>query len=454
MAKDGNILIIDDDEGILATSRVVLRHHFKKLVCLTHPDLVSGLDDFASFDVVMLDMNFRPGATSGSEGMEALRKLLSINPGAHIVMITAYADIHLAVHAMKEGAVDFIVKPWDNERLLATVRSVFRLSKSRRKVQELEQKQKNLNQAINYHGGKLIGDSPCMKDLKNMIARVGQTDANILVLGENGSGKELVAREIHRLSHRSEKAFVAVDLGAIPESLFESELFGYVKGAFTDAAEDKAGRFEMADGGTLFLDEIGNLDLKLQSKLLSVLQNREVFRLGSNKAIPLDVRLLCATNMPLRTMVGDGRFREDLLYRINTLEINVPPLRDRIEDLPQLLDYFIAQYATRYAKNVKGVQAAALSRLKRYRWPGNIRELRHLSERAVILSEGTMLQSTDFALHEDVVHDAPPVLNLEKLEKTAIAAAIEKHQGNLSNAAKELGLGRTTLYRKMEKYGL
>lgn len=454
MTEKGKILIIDDDEGIRASSRVILRHHFDEVVCLTHPEQVKSLDNFSEFDLVMLDMNFRPGATSGKEGLDALRMLLKINPKSHIIMITAYGDIHLAVQAMKEGAVDFIVKPWDNARLLATAKAVFKLSQSRMEVQQLEQKQKSFHQALNHKSDPIIGSSTAMQQLMQLVGKVSHTDASVLVLGENGSGKELIAREIHRRSARSEEAFVAVDLGAVPESLFEAELFGYVQGAFTDARDDKAGRFEMADKGTLFLDEIGNLRPSVQIKLLSVLQNRQIFRLGSNKPIPLDVRLICATNMPLHEMVDSNSFREDLFYRINTVQIRIPPLRERSTDIPELTEYFLNFYARKYNKKLQGIKPNAIKKLSAYNWPGNIRELRHLVERAVIMTEGRQLQAEDFALQDENIEKVPQMLNLEALEKNAIAAAIKKHKGNLSHAARELGLGRTTLYRKMEKYGL
>ncbi len=454
MKSKGKVLVIDDNEDVLITSKVVLRHHFEGVFTLTHPNLVPQLDDFSSFDVVLLDMNFRQGATSGKEGMLALKDLLVLNPEAHIIMMTAFGDIHLAVRAMKEGAIDFIVKPWDNERFLATVNSVYKLKCSRRKVKELESKTKNLNYVLNQKSDQLIGSSTAMNELHRIINKVADTEANILLLGENGTGKELVAREIHKLSHRRNEAFIPVDLGAIPHSLFEAELFGYTKGAFTDASEDKAGRLEMAEKGTLFLDEIGNMDIGLQAKLLSVLQNRQVVRLGSNKPIPLDIRLICATNMPLHKMAEERSFREDLLYRINTVELKLPPLRERIADIEELCTYFIKLYASKYQRNIKAIEPNAMKSLKAYNWPGNIRELQHLIERAIIMSESEMLAKEDFMLRELREENLPQVLNLEQLEKNAITLAIQKHDGNLSKAAKELGLGRTTLYRKMEKYGL
>jgi DNA-binding NtrC family response regulator len=450
----GNILIIDDDEDVLLTTKVVLKKHFSNITTESNPIMINTLLYDNLFDVILLDMNFAVGATSGKEGLYWLDKIKSFSPNSNVVMMTAYGDIDLAVKSMKEGATDFIVKPWDNQKLVATMISAFRLSQSNKKITELKAKQNILSQDIDKPFSEIIGDSEAMREVFSAIDKVANTEANVLILGENGTGKELIARALHRKSNRVDQIFVNVDLGALPESLFESELFGHIKGAFTDARESRAGRFELASGGTIFLDEIGNLSFALQSKLLSVIQNREVVRIGSNKSIPIDIRLICATNMPLSDLKNESKFRQDLLYRINTVEIKLPPLRDRLEDIALLSRHFLKIFVRKYGKENMAISKEALNKLKKFHWPGNIRELQHVVERTVIMSDEKNLKPFDFLLQDVDSFTSVNNLNLEEIEKNAIIKALKKHRGNLSNTAKDLGLGRTTLYRKMNKYGL
>lgn len=453
--KKGKVLVIDDDKDILLTSRVVLKHDFEIVRTESDPFKLQQILREEKFDVILLDMNYSTGSTSGKEGIHWLKEILKIETDQNVIMITAYAEINIAIDAMKNGALDFIVKPWDNEKLTATVSSALKLSQSKKEIQQLKNKQENLKKEIDKSFTEMIGDSEAMKKVFADIQKVKDTNANVLILGENGTGKELVARAIHRHSNRSEQIFVNVDLGSITESLFESELFGHTKGAFTDASKERMGRFEISNGGSIFLDEIGNLSLAMQSKLLAVLENREVTKVGTNKAIPIDIRLITATNMPLKEMIRNGTFREDLLYRINTVELRIPPLRDRSEDIPLLVDFFIKKFGAKYQKENLKLNSEALKKLKAYQWPGNIRELKHLIERAVIMCESSILNTNDFPLRiETQKRNASSSLNIEEIEKQAIQTAIQKNKGILSNAAKELGMGRTTLYRKMNKYGL
>lgn len=453
--RQGNILVVDDNSDILLTTRVVLKKLYNKIITVKNPENIPAIMKEHSFDVILLDMNFSPGETSGKEGIKWLRLIRKFDPGANVIIITAYGDIDLAVKAMKEGALDFVVKPWDNTKLIATVGSASKLSRSQKKISDLMNQQHVLTSDIDRRFSGIVFSSEIMNGIQTTIEKVSKTDANVLLLGDNGTGKEVIAREIHRQSNRSDKIFINVDLGAITESLFESELFGHVKGAFTDAKENRPGRFEVASGGTLFLDEIGNLSLPLQARLLSVLQNREVMRLGSNKSIALDVRLICATNMPLYSMIEENKFRQDLLYRINTVEIKIPPLKQRMDDLPVLANHFLDIYAKKYLKEGLSLSKKALKKLTKYSWPGNIRELRHVLERAVIMCDGMVLRTDDFVLNiQEKERMDIGGLNLGEIEKKAINTALLKHQGNLTSAAKELGLGRTTLYRKIEKYGL
>ena len=453
--RKDKILIIDDDKDILLTSKVVLKHHFDFIRTESDPFKLQQILREDDYDVILLDMNFSTGATSGKEGIYWLKEILKINPHSNVIMITAYADLNLAVEAMKIGAIDFVIKPWDNEKLIATLQAALRLSKSKQEIRELKSKQKTLKEEINKSDSEMIGESQAIKSVFESIKKISKTNANVLILGENGTGKELVARAIHKNSLRSDQIFVNVDLGAISETLFESELFGHKKGSFTDASTDRAGRFEIASGGTIFLDEIGNLSFPLQAKLLSVLENRKIIRLGDNQEIPVDIRLISATNMPLHKMIEESSFRQDLLYRINTVEITLPPLRERKEDIPLLVEFFTKKYSEKYQKKGIKISKDAIRKLIRYQWPGNIRELKHLIERAIIMCEGDTISSSDFLINNDKNETSiKSNLNIEELEKNAIKSALKKHNGNLSKAAKELGLGRTTLYRKMSKYDL
>ncbi|HAA12813.1 MAG TPA: sigma-54-dependent Fis family transcriptional regulator [Cytophagales bacterium] len=459
MAKlNGTILLVDDDQDVLYTARVLLKQYFTNVVTESTPVEIAKHLKKSPPDVVVLDMNFASGDTSGADGLKFLRRVREVAPQVKIVMHTAYGDISLAVEAMKEGATDFITKPWEKEKFVATLKNVYQLGKQERELTTLKSREKTLRKDLDQPFGEMISKSSAMRGVFDTIRKVARTDANVLILGENGTGKELVARELHRQSTRSGEHFIKVDLGALSDSLFESELFGVMKGAFTDAKEDRAGRFEVASGGTLFLDEIGNLPPSLQVKLLSVLQNREIVRLGANIPTPIDVRLLCATNMPISEMGDEGVFRQDLLYRINTVEIHLPPLRKRLDDIPLLANHFLKTYAHKYHKPELTIADQTISHLQNYSWPGNIRELQHAVERAVILAEGPVLLPDDFVLKAHRGTDNQVVstttVNLEAIEKETIRKAIQKNQGNLSSAAKELGMGRSTLYRKMKKYGL
>jgi two-component system response regulator HydG len=455
------ILIIDDDPDVVTAARLLLKQAYSDVHTENDPYRLNTILKQQRFDVVLLDMNFKAGASSGEEGLRWMNKILRQSPGTSVILMTAYGDVQLAVQAIKGGAADFVTKPWDNARLLETVAIAAKAAQEERQEQGLHPTSEHSGSpasALGDQGPTIIGGSAAMERVFTTLRKVGKTDANVLILGENGTGKELIARALHQASPRVNRVFVPVDLGAIPESLFEAELFGHKKGAFTDAREDRPGRFEHAHQGTLFLDEIGNLSLPLQAKLLTVLQNRQVVRVGTNTPINVDIRLVCATNMPLHEMVRDGRFRQDLLYRINTVEVPLPPLRERGEDILQLAHHYLAVYSAKYQTATRHISPATRHKLFQYHWPGNIRELQHAVERAVIMSEGDTLQPEDFILSEPQPAfdplDSTPNLNLEEVEKVAIRNAVLKHQGNLSKAAKELGLGRTTLYRKMSRYGI
>jgi len=455
--KRGKILVVDDNEDILLAARLLLRAHTESVLIEKNPEKIPKLLDENSFDVILLDMNFTRDVSSGKEGFAWLNKILEIDPTAVVILITAYGDVEMAVRAIKEGAVDFVQKPWQNEKLLATISAALNLRETRRQAEELRHRQKQLSSDMDQPFRDFIGKCLAMQEVYTTIKKVANTDANILILGENGTGKELVAREIHRQSSRSEEVFISVDMGAINESLFESELFGHKRGAFTDAREDKPGRFETAHGGTLFLDEIGNLPLYMQSKLLAVLENRCVTRLGSNISQPIDIRLISASNRPLREMANKDEFRRDLLYRINTVEIILPPLRERGDDIALLANHFLSIYKTKYRKTVETIGQEAIGTLGQYNWPGNVRELQHALERAVILSDSKVLQPEDFFPTLDRTADEyfrPDDYNLKDIEKNVILKAMRKHGGNVSQAARELGLTRASLYRRMQKYGL
>jgi two-component system response regulator HydG len=454
----GSILIVDDDADVLLTAELVLKKEFRRVATENDPRKLAAALRAERFDVVLLDMNFSPGMTSGQEGIECLRTVEKLSPDTKVIFMTAYGGVETAVKAIKDGASDFVVKPWDNQKLVATVGATLRFSQAAQTVKDLQTKQRELGRYIGSPDVEIVGRSQAIERLHADVHKVARTDASVLILGENGTGKELVARAIHRASARAEQPFVHVDLGAIPESLFESELFGHKKGAFTDAKEDRAGRFEIAAGGTLFLDEIGNLTLPLQAKLLGVLQTGQVTRVGADKPIQLNARIVSATNMARDDLLDKAKFRQDLLYRINTVEIHVPPLRERADDIGLLIDHYAQRFAKKYGKTVAPVTARTLAELREYAWPGNVRELVHAVERAVIMAEDSALRLHDLLVRTQAVptSGAPDALelNLEALEKTAIRQAIAKHGGNLSKAAQELGLGRTTLYRKMAKHGL
>ena len=449
------ILVVDDDPDVLTAARVVLRQRFESVETENNPQRLSTLLLQKSYDVILLDMNYSSGKTSGNEGLFWLQQILTHNPEQRVVMITAYGDIKLAVEAMKHGAADFIVKPWENEKLEATVYASYQHSLSRKEIFQLKNKQSQYSRVINAPESNLLGNSPLIGEVLNTVQKVAQTDASVLLLGENGTGKELIARSIHQQSLRKDQPFIKVDVGSLSFNLFESELFGHKKGAFTDAKEDRIGRIELANNGTLFLDEVGNLPLPLQSKLLSVLQNREVIPLGSNNAVTVNIRLICATNLAIHDAIQAGQFREDLLYRINTVEITLPPLRERSDDIPLLAKHFIGIYTHKYRKENKTIGDDAIKYLQKYSWPGNVRELQHAIERAVIMSENETLSKHDFLFASSKGSiDKKEVLNLDDMERKAILTAIQKYKGNMSKVAKELGVGRTTLYRKMARYGI
>jgi len=453
--NEGKILMIDDDEDVLLAAKMLLKKSNHQVIIEKNPNKIPFLLNNDTYDVILLDMNFSKDTTSGKEGFEWLKQIKERDPNAVVIMITAFGDVEMAVRALKEGATDFILKPWQNEKLVATISTAIKLKKSYNEVDKLRKAKQMLEEQISQPFRDIIGQSNALKEVFGLIDKVAKTDANVLILGENGTGKELVARAIHQKSMRKDNSFVAVDMGAITETLFESELFGHKKGAFTDAREDRPGRFELANGGTLFLDEIGNLSMALQSKLLSALQSRQITRVGSNQPIEVDIRLICATNMPLHQMVQEGKFRQDLLYRINTVEITIPPLSDRIDDIPLLANHFLNHYAKKYRKEVHTIAADAMNKLKKYPWPGNVRELQHAIERAVIMADSSTLQESDFLFSRKSANDiASDTLNLDEVEKAAVVKAIQLHNGNISKAAEELGLTRASLYRRMEKYGL
>ncbi|HWF64211.1 MAG TPA: sigma-54 dependent transcriptional regulator [Rhizomicrobium sp.] len=454
--QGGRILVVDDNEDVLRAARLLLKQHFSSIETLNNPAELTARAKAHAFDVLLLDMNFTPGADDGAEGLNALSDVLKIDDQAVVIPVTAHSDVELAVEAMKRGAADFVTKPWENERLLATLRSALNLRRSRAEAAELREVNRGLA-AATHVGPELIGTAPSMLKVFSAIARAAPTAANVLILGENGTGKELVAREIHRLSDRAAHVFMRVDLGALSPSLFESELFGHRKGAFTDAKADRVGYFRAAKGGTLFLDEIGNIPLHLQAKLLTALERREVVPVGAEKPEPIDVRLISATNLNRERLHDENLFRPDLLYRINTVEIALPPLRERPEDVAPLLEHYAGIYAQKYNLPPKRFAAAVMDRLSAYAWPGNVRALRHAVERAVILSEGPMLGEADFPFADEGKETeaaGPDSSRLDQVEKDTIARALKRHNNNVSRAAQALGLTRTSLYRRMEKYGL
>lgn len=451
----GKILIIDDNKEILNSLSLFLKRSYDIITALSNPNLISSSMASENYDVILLDMNFKAGVSSGNEGIYWLKEILKIDKDAVVILITAYGDIELAVKALKAGAFDFIVKPWDTSKLLATIKAGFQLKKSKLVIHDLKEKQEMLQNDLFTRHRIIMGSSNLMKDLMDTVGIVAETEANILILGENGTGKELIAREIHRLSKRSDEIFVSVDLTSLNENLIESEMFGHLKGSFTGATENRKGRFESASGGTLFLDEIGNLSLNLQAKLLTAIQNREISRIGSDKVVQVDIRLITATNKPVNKLIKQGLFREDLFYRINTIQLEVPSLKDRIEDILPLVEYFINHYKKKYDKTNLKINDMAIKKLQSYSWPGNIRELKHMIEKAVILSNSKIITTENFSLqYENSVQSSENLNNLEEVEKHTINKVIIKNKGNLRKSAAELGVSRTTLYSKISKYGL
>ena len=450
---EGKILIVDDDKEVLESLELLLKYEFGEVHTLSNPVLLPGRINKGSFDLILLDMNFSAGVNTGNEGLFLLGEILKEDPEAIVIMITAYGDAELAVRAIKQGATDFIQKPWNADKLIAGLKTAFRLKESRKKVKNLERDNQSLKEDLEKLHPVFIGESAPMLEVVRSIRKVAPTEANVLITGENGTGKELIARMLHRESKRAMEVFVSVDLGSLSPTLFESELFGHVKGAFTDARTDRTGRIESATGGTLFLDEIGNLSLSLQSKLLAVLQRREITPIGSNRVIPVDFRLVTATNKDPFQLAGEQLFREDLLYRINTVRINLPPLREREGDLIVLTEHFLERFARKYDKPGLKIGQKTLDILRAHQWPGNIRELQHAIEHAVIMCETTILSPGDFNLRLDK-SPGQLSLNLEEVEKRAIEEALRKHRGRLNETFKELGISRTTLYHKMKKYGL
>jgi DNA-binding NtrC family response regulator len=452
----GKILIIDDNAGVLDSLDLFLKNKFDKITTLRNPNHILSHLGQDEYDIVLLDMNFTAGVNTGNEGLFWLRKILKTEPTPIIILITAYGDIELAVTAMKDGATDFIVKPWDNKKLLATLQAAMKLRESQIEVSKLKSKQKLIAHDINKHFKMFTGNSETMQHIYSTIAKVAKTDASILITGENGTGKEVVAREVHAASKRHNEVFVSVDLGSLTETLFESEMFGHVKGAFTDAKESRTGRFENASGGTLFLDEIGNLSLSLQAKLLTVLESRMVTPVGSNKAIHFNIRLISATNKNILKMSETGTFRQDLFYRINTVTIELPPLRERGNDIIILAEHFLKEFSDKYEKQKLRFSGPATEKLLTYKWPGNIRELKHTIEKAVILSDSEIIHPENFGLGNNYGQTLEQLsaISIGEAEKKIIKASLERHKWNISEAARELNIGRQTLYRKIRNYGL
>lgn len=458
MKKEGTIVVVDDNRSMLTAVEILLNGIFEKVVTLGSPNrLLSTLREVKA-DVLLLDMNFSSGINSGNEGLYWLSEVKKTDPSIEVVLFTAYADIDLAVKAMQRGATDFVVKPWNNAKLVATLQAALSLRKSRSEAKQLG----DIKRSFSPEGGAgenamFWGTSPAMRRLRAIVEKVADTDANILITGENGTGKEMLAREIHRLSARKDELIVTVDLGAIPETLFESELFGHVKGAFTDARSDRAGKFEAASNGSLFLDEIGNLPYHQQAKLLSAIQSRSIVRVGSNSPIPVNIRLISATNRDLNQMVSAGEFREDLLYRINTIHIEIPPLAQRTEDIVPLAQIFLKRYATKYNKTCAGFNDAALEKLMSHNWSGNIRELQHTVEKAVIMADSDLITADELLISRREGNAGTQAIapsTLEEMERSMIANALQRHGGNLSAVAAQLGVTRQTLYNKIKKYNL
>jgi DNA-binding NtrC family response regulator len=458
--EESRILVVDDDRDILVAARLLLKRHFDVVVTTNQPEDIPARLAEIPFDVVLLDMNFITGERSGREGLSWMARIHEADPDTVVVPITAYTKVDTAVEAMKLGAFDFVAKPWENEKLIATVRAAVELRRQRVEAARLREQNRELAAETSRPSDPMLGESPAMRRVFELIAKAAPTDANVLILGENGTGKELVARELHRRSRRAGGVFLSVDLGAVAESVVQSELFGHKKGAFTGASENRIGRFQAADGGTLFLDELGNVSRHLQAKLLTALERREVVPVGANAPVAIDVRVISATNLPRAELLSEATFRQDLLYRLNTVEIELPPLRERREDIPLLADHFLRLYARKYGQKVRRISEEAMAAIAGNPWPGNVRALRHALERAVILCDGETLRPGDLALAAPA--GAPPAgearpataTTLAAIERRAIEDALARHGGNVTHAAQDLGITRTSLYRRMEKYGL
>jgi len=453
---NGKLLIVDDHKQVLKALIQMLEPEFESITGISNPNQIISYINKEEYDVILLDMNFSAGVNTGNEGIYWLNRILKSDPLAAVVMITAYSDVNLAVRAIKEGATDFVVKPWDNNKLITSLQAAFKLRQSKIENKKLRDRQKQINKGIINQSDPLIGKSQTIENVLQVIKKVARTDANVLVIGENGTGKELIVKEIHNNSCRADEAFISVDIGTITETLFESEMFGHIKGAFTDAKEDKTGWFETASGCTLFLDEIGNLSLTMQSKLLTAIQNRVIYKVGSKTAIPFDIRLICATNKNLEEMVSNDLFREDLYYRINTIVIEIPPLRDRGDDIVLLAEHFLKEYAAKYEKFSLKFNSKTLDKLMKYNWPGNVRELRHTIEKAVILCESDILTPEDFIIshssQQTSLQQKPPTF--AEIEKQALQSALNNNNGSVLKASKELDIARQTMYNKMQKYNL
>lgn len=454
--RKGNILIIDDNNEVLTTLKLFLQYEFRDVTTLKNPNQIPEYLRKMDYDVILLDMNFSASISTGNEGLYWYSEMLKFDPNAVVVFFTAYADVNLAVNAVKKGAFDFVTKPWDNNKLVATLKAAYKYRQSLLELENVKSIQKTLNEDLYRPFSNIIGRSKPIRDIFSIIEKVSKTDANVLLTGENGTGKELFAREIHKQSLRNKKVFLNIDMSTLSESLFESELFGHAKGAFTDAKSDRTGRFETASGGTLFLDEIGNLPISLQPKLLTVLENREFVKVGESKSKKFDVRLICATNKNLDKLVIEGLFREDLLYRINTIKVEIPPLRERIDDIELIAEYYLKYFSTKYGKGKLNLENSAKQKLKDYHWPGNVRELKHIIEKIVILSDKADIEDKDIQLSEQINFnvDLYKALTLEEIEKLVIKRTLLKFQGNLTKTAAELGIIRQTLYNKIKKYDL
>lgn len=452
--KQGKLLIADDNKKILNALNLFLQFEFEVVQTISSPNRLINELKLTNYDVVLLDMNFTAGVNTGNEGLYWLKEIKKQFPEVEVIMFTAYGDVELAVKALKEGATDFVLKPWENEKLKATLKAAYRLRKSSAEIVDLKTREQSIKRELNQGSGLIIGKSHAMQGIMQLVNKVSKTDANILITGENGTGKELIAKEIHRLSERNKELFVMVDLSSLTETLFESELFGHKKGAFTNALEDRTGKFVLASKGTLFLDEIGNIPLHLQSKLLTVLQTRIVTPVGSNKEQPFNIRLICATNKNLQQMVADGQFRQDLLYRINTITIPLPSLRERVDDIEDIANFYLNIYGKKYNKSALQLAPSAIEKLKSNTWPGNIRELQHTIEKAVILSDENMLTANDFVFGYDPNDFSHHDETLDDMEKKMIISALNRHGQNMTAVANQLGITRPTLYNKVKKYGI